>query len=124
VADAELAGLASLLEMTEAELRGAYVRTAAEGGRVLRQRANGDCVFWGTEGCSVYPARPRQCRTYPFWRANLHSPESWRAEVRECPGIGATGAAEERPLHSTSEIEAAASDDGIPAHRTRLRTGD
>ena len=40
-------------------------------GRVtLRERANGECVFWDRQaGCTVYPARPAQCRTWPFWES-------------------------------------------------------
>ena len=120
VSDAETLQLASLLEMSESELRGAFTRPAADG-TVLRQRANGDCVFWREQqGCTVYAARPRQCRTYPFWRANVHSPETWRAESALCPGIGDPG---EGSLHRQGEILAAISDDGIPPQRTRLRTG-
>lgn len=44
------------------------------------------CVFWnGT--CTVYEARPRQCRTFPFWKENLESPESWREAGRLSPGV-------------------------------------
>jgi Fe-S-cluster containining protein len=73
-------------------------------------------VFWDDrQGCQVYEDRPLQCRTYPFWRANVHSAENWQAEARACPGIG------EGPLHSAEEVARTASDDGIPAERTRGR---
>ncbi len=38
--------------------------------------------------CSVYSARPAQCRSYPFWPSLLHSPESWQQEAGYCEGIG------------------------------------
>ena len=48
-----------------------------------------DCVFWeGDRGCSIYAVRPTQCRTFPFWREHLESPEAWRELGREVPGIG------------------------------------
>jgi uncharacterized protein len=47
-----------------------------------------DCVFWTSEGCSVYEDRPVQCSTYPFWSSILDSPASWKDESRFCPGIG------------------------------------
>lgn len=55
----------------------------------LLEASNYDCVFW-TEGrgCSVYSARPVQCRTYPFWPGVLDAPEDWEREGRSCPGIG------------------------------------
>ncbi|MEX0818019.1 MAG: YkgJ family cysteine cluster protein, partial [Pirellulaceae bacterium] len=44
--------------------------------RSLREFPNGDCVFFDSEKrkCTVYNARPRQCRTWPFWDSNLKSP--------------------------------------------------
>ena len=55
----------------------------------LREKANGDCVFYDrTEGCTVYPARPRQCRTWPFWESNVATPESWASTCEVCPGSG------------------------------------
>lgn len=57
--------------------------------RSLREKANGDCVFYDrTAGCTVYPARPRQCRTWPFWESNVKTPEAWEYTCRICPGSG------------------------------------
>jgi uncharacterized protein len=51
---------------------------------------NGDCVFFDTakRSCTVYEARPRQCRTWPFWDSNLKSPEAWKQACEVCPGSG------------------------------------
>ncbi len=53
----------------------------------IKEQENFDCVFWKDGGCSVYEARPLQCRAYPFWSHNLDSPDSWKAVRSECPGI-------------------------------------
>lgn len=53
----------------------------------LRETAGGDCVLFG-EGCRIYPVRPRQCRSYPFWFENLRSRYRWRQTAAQCPGIG------------------------------------
>ncbi len=53
----------------------------------LAEQDNKDCVFWKDGGCSVYPARPLQCRTYPFWSHIVDSEEHWAREASECPGI-------------------------------------
>ena len=52
-----------------------------------------DCVFLDRKGklpsCSLYEARPTQCRTWPFWPEILKSRESWaRTKVETpCPGM-------------------------------------
>src|SRR5688572_10802901 len=44
--------------------------------RSLREKTNGDCVFYDSSaGCTIYPVRPRQCRTWPFWDSNTVTPE-------------------------------------------------
>jgi uncharacterized protein len=46
-----------------------------------------DCVFLDGARCTVYGARPGQCRTFPFWRENM-SPRAWRDTARGCEGVG------------------------------------
>jgi uncharacterized protein len=59
-------------------------------GRSLREKANGDCVFWDArQGCTIYPVRPRQCRTWPFWESNVQTPAAWDHTGAICPGAGA-----------------------------------
>ena len=117
VSDPDIASLARALEVSDAELRALYTRRAGRSGLLLRQKRNQDCVFWKPEsGCQVYAQRPRQCRTYPFWRGIVHSRESWESEASSCPGIG------HGSLHAAEGIEAKAADDGIPERRTRLGT--
>jgi len=58
----------------------------------LVEKSNGDCVFLvstgnGTRGCSIYPVRPLQCRTWPFWTHNLRSPSAWAEAGEICPGM-------------------------------------
>ncbi len=52
----------------------------------LTEKDNNDCIFW-SDGCTVYRARPLQCRTYPFWPSIMGAPENWERESLECPGI-------------------------------------
>jgi Fe-S-cluster containining protein len=55
----------------------------------LIEKPGGDCVFWDSKaGCTVYEARPVQCRTWPFWEENVETPEDWRRTTEACPGSG------------------------------------
>jgi Fe-S-cluster containining protein len=61
-----------------------------EGRRSLTEFANGDCTFFdaATRGCKIYPVRPVQCRTWPFWNSNLENPQAWKDVQASCPGAG------------------------------------
>ena len=67
----------------------------------LVEFSSGDCVFFDNKSrrCEVYNARPRQCRTWPFWDSNLKSPEAWADTCESCPGAG------KGKLHDIAHIE-------------------
>ena len=88
VNDAELRALADFRGETVEELTGLYTRLTTRG-RTLREKANGDCVFWDKQaGCTVYPVRPAQCRTWPFWESTTATPQAWDQTRQDCPGAG------------------------------------
>ena len=69
----------------------------------LTERPGGDCIFWDRQaGCTVYNARPVQCRTWPFWPENIASPEDWESVTAICPGSG------QGQIFSVEEIRATA----------------
>ncbi len=45
------------------------------------------CVFLKERACTVYEARPIQCRTFPWWPENVSSPEAWNALSKSCEGV-------------------------------------
>lgn len=51
------------------------------------KEVNGPCRFLDGVRCSVYEARPTQCRTWPFWPENM-SPRAWTRLAAFCPGVG------------------------------------
>ena len=53
----------------------------------LIEKQNYDCIFWEDGKCTVYPARPLQCRTFPFWPQNLINRRTWDSIGKSCPGI-------------------------------------
>ncbi len=52
---------------------------------------SGDCCFLqhgdGRRSCRIYPVRPLQCRTWPFWEGNLESSDAWAEAALGCPGM-------------------------------------
>ena len=100
--DAELLAMAEYLQITPAAFEERYVKVVRGRKSLIDLPArNWDCVFLHpeTRGCTVYPVRPQQCRTWPFWDTNLKSPESWRATCEACPGSG------QGKLHSLEAIQ-------------------
>jgi Fe-S-cluster containining protein len=88
VTDDELEAIAKYLGRSLAEVRDLYSRKA-RGRRTLRERDNGDCVFLSPErGCTIYPVRPPQCRTWPFWDSTVETPDEWQKTCEACPGAG------------------------------------
>ena len=71
------------------------------------KRPHEDCAFLEGKKCTVYGARPEQCRTWPFWPENMGA-RTWSREIRTfCPGIG------KGKLHSAAEIRAALKRDPV-----------
>ncbi len=88
VSTEEIAALARLLKEPVDSVKALYTRVASRG-LTLREKANGDCIFFAQgKGCTVYSERPRQCRTWPFWESTTRDPEAWEHTKQGCPGAG------------------------------------
>jgi Fe-S-cluster containining protein len=88
VNDGEVQAIARFRGEPVEEVIGLYTRMTSRG-RTLREKTNGDCVFYDREaGCTIYDVRPRQCRTWPFWDSNVETPETWQHTCEICPGSG------------------------------------
>jgi uncharacterized protein len=53
--------------------------------RKLRKK---QCPFLLDNGCSIHPAKPTQCSTFPFWPELVEDRDEWKSAARFCPGIG------------------------------------
>lgn len=87
VTDDDIRAIAEYLDKPIGEIRLMYARPLR--GKVsLNEFANGDCVFLdpATRKCQIYPVRPIQCRTWPFWKSNVATPEDWQRTQQVCPG--------------------------------------
>jgi Fe-S-cluster containining protein len=98
----EIAELARVIGVAVEEFERRYVRQVGLR-KSLVEFPNGDCVFFDNQkrNCTVYEARPRQCRTWPFWKSNVRTLEAWQATCEHCPGSG------KGKLYSLEKIEAA-----------------
>jgi len=89
VNEEDIRNIAGYLDKPIGEIRLMFTRPAR--GKVsLTEFANGDCVFFDPQnrGCTIYSVRPIQCRTWPFWKSNIESPDDWKETQRGCPGAG------------------------------------
>lgn len=54
----------------------------------FRKPRDKQCPFLLDHGCSIHPAKPTQCRTFPFWPELVENRVAWNQTARYCPGIG------------------------------------
>lgn len=110
----EMQGIADLLGLPFDDFTRQFVRQVDEHYSLV-EYPSGECVFWdASQGCTVYPARPVQCRTWPFWPPHLENRRSWQKVERFCPGSG------QGRMYSVEEIETQARQAAEALHlRTR-----
>ncbi len=70
---------------------------------VLKDKDNA-CIFLEDNLCKIYPVRPMQCSTYPFWITNLKSQYRWKIVAEQCEGVG------EGKLYTYDEINSIRND--------------
>lgn len=95
VDETEAKNIADYLNISIAKFHNLYTHKAS-GKTTLNERpadTGYDCVFLGRSvngkaTCSIYPARPVQCRTWPFWPDNIQTKQAWQQTRNVCPGSG------------------------------------
>jgi uncharacterized protein len=94
----DLADIPAHLGLTRGEFLSRYCATE-DGWTVLRMDQPA-CPFLEEDNqCGIYPVRPKQCASWPFWTENL-ARAAWEGPVKDCcPGIG------KGPLHPREQIE-------------------
>jgi Fe-S-cluster containining protein len=110
VSRAEVAAIAEYLGMSPEDFKNRHTRKCGWR-RSLREQRNYDCEFLKPDGtgrkvCTIYPVRPVQCRTWPFWKSNLASPSDWADAGQNCPGIN------KGPRHPLPVIQTALTENG------------
>jgi Fe-S-cluster containining protein len=102
ITDDEIARLAEFLKLSVPDVLKRYCRKLSGHislkEKVPNDKGEYDCIFLQEippekEGeqpkriCTVYPVRPLQCSTWPFWDGNLSSRRAWDAAGKRCPGV-------------------------------------
>lgn len=83
--EGEAEKIARYLDISREELRKKYLKM--EGGQLsLIILPSGACTFY-RDGCTIYPARPFQCSSFPFWPHVVQSRCGWDARGQNCPGM-------------------------------------
>ncbi len=85
---AERDAIRAFLGLSPAWFRRRYLLQAAAGLTGIRLGRDGRCPFLGGDNrCRVYPVRPRQCRTYPWWPELVEQRSGWQTEAKRCEGM-------------------------------------
>lgn len=77
-----------------------YLRKIGKRYSLIEKPKSYDCIFLSGKKCTIYEARPKQCKSYPFWDGILESRERWEQEKKNCEGIS-----DEAPLITLATIE-------------------
>ena len=85
--EADIPRAASFLGITAAAFERQFVYRTRNMRR-LRVPRDSTCHFLRAGGCSIHPAKPSQCRVFPYWPELVDSRREWLKTARYCPGIG------------------------------------
>jgi Fe-S-cluster containining protein len=83
----DLERAARFLGLSPADFEARYVYRTRRRLRLRKPRGS-QCHFLVKGGCSIHPAKPTQCRLFPFWPELVRSRRAWKATAKSCPGIG------------------------------------
>lgn len=98
----DIKALSNHFNLSEEAFIKKYTRNCGFDLALLDNPQSDDCIFLKDKKfCEVYEARPKQCRTFPWWPQNVSSASDWEEAKKECEGIDH----EEAPLIPFSKIK-------------------
>lgn len=87
LSEADVKRAAKFVKMPQAEFEAKYLYRTTHQRRFLKP-PDKQCPFLERGGCSIHPAKPTQCRTFPFWPELVENRAEWKRTARYCPGVG------------------------------------
>ncbi len=78
--------LAEHFSMSVVDFARKYTRLV-NGVHALIDQQGHDCIFLKDKQCTVYEARPVQCKTFPWWVQIVDSENAWLEAAKHCEGI-------------------------------------
>lgn len=91
VTEKEIEFIADYLKQPVEAVRQKYTKRVRFKTTIVEQPDTNDCVFLRKTsrglGCMIYPVRPNQCRTWPFWSENIANCAEWNSTAKKCGGI-------------------------------------
>jgi Fe-S-cluster containining protein len=95
--------IADFLRLPAYQVRKKFLKRLGFKLSIIEQPVTKNCIFLKSinskKFCQIYPVRPNQCRSWPFWPNNLSSPDDWNRAAGKCPGIN------KGKLYSLEQIE-------------------
>ena len=79
--------IASFLKISIPAFKKNYTRQVKNKTSLIEDSITFDCIFLKNKKCTIYEARPLQCKAFPFWKDNLLSEEKWNSISKICEGI-------------------------------------
>lgn len=83
----DLDRLSEHFKLSREEFARKYTRLVEDQYALLDRPKTYDCIFLKDNQCTVYDARPTQCKTFPWWIQHLREPEDWEEAAKRCEGI-------------------------------------
>ncbi len=77
--------IARLLGISYGEFYDKNIRKAGNQ-HILKTPFSGGCIFWEDKMCTIYEARPSQCRTFPYWKELTGDHKEWKEIEKYCEG--------------------------------------
>jgi len=84
----DLEDASNYLGIPQSKFKKEFKLTRVKGYMEMAVEEDMPCPFLTFEGCAIHPVKPKQCRTFPFWKENVVTRNDWKLTAGFCPGIG------------------------------------